>query len=102
MMSPLHIVTVRRWQILVAFAGVTIAFTIQGAFLLRLINRNDAARRALCAQRHDLDQRIDATSKILKQYRGKLVFGIPRTLIVVGRDRDKVTRQNLEILDCKA
>lgn len=98
---PHRRVTLRLWQIGFAFAIVTIAFTIQGALLLRLINRNDTARTALCAQRHDLDQRINGTARLLKKYRGKFVFGIPRSLIVVGFKRDQVTRRNLEILDCK-
>jgi hypothetical protein len=79
------------------------------------VNQNKRALTALCAQRHDLDLRIertqrdiDRTEQILSEFHdGQLIFGIPRQLIVdrLKDDKDdltqsKVTRTNLEILDC--
>lgn len=54
-----------------------------------------------CAQRHDLDQRIENTAALLRESSdSKFIFGIPRKLIVQGLTRDRDTRENLEILDC--
>lgn len=79
-----------------------VALTIIGWITLnREVARNGLARQALCAQRSDLDQRLRGTRVVLAHYRGRLVFGIPRKLILSGLRRDQATRRNLSILDCK-
>lgn len=98
---PRHVVTLRRWQVGVAFAAVTVAFVVQGVLLKLQIDRTETALLALCAQRDDLDQRIVVTTALLQTHHAKFVFGIPRKLILSGLHRDLGTRQNLEILDCK-
>src|SRR6266576_5660740 len=62
----------------------------------RKIDKAQTALTALCAQRHDLDQRIAQTKALLEKHRGKRVFGIPRSLIIAGIKRDQTTRRNLE------
>lgn len=64
-------------------------------------SQNHTALLALCAQRHDLDLRIEASTEILRAHHGPLIFSIPRTLIASGLRRDRATRHNLAILDCK-
>lgn len=77
---------------------------VLGAFTFLLVSgvyRNDTARRALCFQREDIDARIAVTHRILKHHpHSRLIFGIPRSLILQGYKRDRTTRQNLRILAC--
>jgi len=80
-------------------AGVVVALSLRAQH--DQSNRNATALTALCAQRHDLDQRIEQTKVLLKRRPGKFVFGIPRGLIVASYKRDQTTRRNLSILDCK-
>jgi len=74
----------------------------------------DSSRRALCAQRADIDhriasqkQRLARTEKTLKDNPGPLVFGIPRKLIIEGLKQDREdlrnseqTRKNLSFVRC--
>jgi hypothetical protein len=86
--------------LLVLLALLSVAYALNG--LHTQAQRNKTALVALCAQRHDLDLRIRSEQKILDDTRGKkLVFAIPRSLIVSGFHRDQTTRTNLEVLDCK-
>lgn len=99
---PGRVVQVKLGHIVIAFVAVTVAFVVQGVLLVRLIDRADTSRDALCAQRQDLDQRITVQENLLNTHRGqKFIFKIPRSLIEAGLARDRVTRHNLEILDCK-
>jgi hypothetical protein len=80
-----------------------------------IARENTKTRHALCAQRVDMDEeiarerrRIGRTEKLLRQYRGRFVFGIPRRLLVQGLDEDKAelkqsleTRENFAIIECK-
>lgn len=95
-----------RWCLFVLVVGAAaVAGGLIGAAFLQNSQRIDkvqTALNALCAQRHDLDQRIEVTNGLLARHRGeKRIFGIPRSLIVVGLHRDLTTRANLNILDCK-
>lgn len=66
-----------------------------------LARKNGTAFAALCAQRADLDRRIANTQKLIDETKGqKLVFAIPRKLIVDGQRQSRLTRQNLSTLDC--
>jgi hypothetical protein len=64
------------------------------------VDRNETALVALCAQRADLDVRIDRTLALLQEFPGPLVFGIPREYVTDGLRQNQVTRKNLNILDC--
>lgn len=98
---PRHVVTLKRYQVGLAFAVVTVAY-VAGLYLIeRQADRNSTALTALCAQRADLDQRIVVTTALLQSHPGRRVFGIPRKLIDSGLQRDLTTRRNLEILDCE-
>jgi outer membrane murein-binding lipoprotein Lpp len=77
--------------------GVSWAIVSNG----RKIDKAQTALTALCAQRRDLDQRIEGERKLLSAHRGKFIFSIPRSLIVSGYRRDLKTRYNLSILECK-
>lgn len=92
-------VTVRQFSAAFAllFLLITITLLVEGV----LIGRNSTVRQALCAQRNDLDARIRATSNLLERNNGARIFAIPRRLIVSGLRRDKETRRNLSILDCR-
>ena len=50
---PRQPVQFQRWQIGIAFAFVTVAFTIQGAFLLNLINDVNHDRLVSCRRTYE-------------------------------------------------
>ena len=66
----------------------------------RRADENATARKALCAQRSDLDQRIATTKRILEAHQHGPVFGIPRSVLLSSLRQSVVTRRNLDILDC--
>jgi hypothetical protein len=80
------------WAALLAYAWVTNR---------EAVDRNETALAALCAQRADLDVRIDRTISLLQEFPGPLVFGIPREYVTDGLRQNQVTRKNLNILDCQ-
>jgi collagen triple helix repeat protein len=108
----------------VGLSFLTAALVIAGVLSLlawevvktrQLVRENTKTRIALCAQRVDMDAEIARerrgivrTEKLLRQYRGRFVFKIPRRLIVQGLAENKAelrqsleTRENFAILDCK-
>jgi len=89
--------------------GIVAWFAIFGYVLYDQHQRTDqnaTALMALCAQRHDLDQRIASSEFLLEQYPSPIAFrravGIPRPLLEQSLRQNKATRTNLAILDCEA
>lgn len=74
-----------------------LAFCLVVAYLFYV---QDGSRKALCAQRLDLDQRIAQTQEYLDDHPSGPIFGIPRSVIIDGQVRNKVTRKNLESIHC--
>jgi hypothetical protein len=65
------------------------------------IDKTGTALEALCLQREDLDARIAQTRKLLAMHpHQRLIFALPRQLLVDSLRQSEKTRQNLEILDC--
>jgi uncharacterized protein HemX len=87
----------------VALFLVVLALAVLGwIYLQEQIDRNSTSLKALCFQRADVDDRIDSSQRLLAQHPHEtLIFAIPRRLIESSLERDRRTRQNLAILDCK-
>ena len=88
---------IRRRRLLLAYL-ILAAGTSTGLYF------SDQGRQALCAQRHDLDIRIQTSEELLEKYPSQEAFraavGVPRPLIVQSVRQSKETRENLDGLYC--
>jgi hypothetical protein len=99
------IISWKRLALVLAAVGLILFSLLVVAYALKSLHdqaeRNKTALVALCAQRHDLDQRIIQTRALLRRTHARVIFAIPRSVIVTGFRRDRRTRRNLNILDCQ-
>jgi hypothetical protein len=97
---PKRVVALQRWQVVVAFVALAVAFVVQGVLLNRLIERNATALTALCSLRYDLDLRITASQAFLAEHPNG-VPGIPLSVIQQSLGNSIRTRASLHVLDCQ-
>lgn len=83
-----------------AWFGLVAVMTTVLVFQSCQIRENTKTREALCALRHDVERRIEASDKLLAENPKGDIFGIPRTLIVSGRNNQQETVEALSKLNC--